>query len=118
RIRLAYHLALARPPEPDEVEDAVAFIGRAKAAARPPARDGDHSGLVDFCHILSNSNEFLYVDWSGAMPAGRRGRGEGGWGTERHTDRGSPERARAAWRAGSADAESSTSPRHGRVNRQ
>jgi hypothetical protein len=62
RIRLAYHLALARPPEPVEVEDAVAFIGRAEDAARPPARDGDPSGLVDFCHVLLNSNEFLYVD--------------------------------------------------------
>jgi hypothetical protein len=62
RIILACRLAIARPPEPDEVEDAVAFIERVKAAVRPRERDGDHSGLVDFCHVLLNSNEFLYVD--------------------------------------------------------
>jgi hypothetical protein len=62
RIQLAYRLAIMRPPDPGEVEDAAAFIGRAKAAARPPARAGDHAALVDFCHVLLNSNEFLYVD--------------------------------------------------------
>jgi hypothetical protein len=61
RIILACRLAMGRPPEPDEVEDAAAFIERAKAA-HPRRRDPDHSGLVDFCHVLLNSNEFLYID--------------------------------------------------------
>jgi hypothetical protein len=62
RIILAYRLAIARPPEPDEVEDAAAFIERVKSTARHAVSDGDHSGLVDFYHVLLNSNEFLYID--------------------------------------------------------
>jgi hypothetical protein len=62
RFHLAYRLAITRPPESDEVDAAVAFIKRVKTIGPPPGRDGDHSGLLDFCHVLLNSSEFLYVD--------------------------------------------------------
>ena len=28
----------------------------------PPSIDAKQQALVDFCHVLLNSNEFLYVD--------------------------------------------------------
>ena len=52
RVALAYRLALAREPDADEVADGVAFLGR-----------GDRrEALADYCHVLLNSSEFLYVD--------------------------------------------------------
>jgi hypothetical protein len=66
RIVMAYRLAFGRRPEPDEIADAGTFLLRQAQAtgAAPLARDvaADHAALVDFCHVLVNSNEFLYVD--------------------------------------------------------
>ena len=79
RIALAYQLAFGRPPEPAERDEAVEFLrSRAGHAEEPTAiagtegcrepadsdeTDGEEaSALVDFCHALLNSNEFLYVD--------------------------------------------------------
>jgi hypothetical protein len=52
RVTLAYRCAFGRPPEADERAEAVAFLHD---------RPGD-TALVDFCHTLLNSSEFLYVD--------------------------------------------------------
>ncbi len=60
-ILLAYRLAIVRPPEPGELEQAAAFIEQAGHPARP-GRQTSPSGLVDFCHVLFNCNEFFYVD--------------------------------------------------------
>jgi Protein of unknown function (DUF1553) len=64
RVALAYWLAFGRRAEPAELAGAVAFLDeqakRAQATARNQATD--HAALVDFCHVLLNSNEFLYVD--------------------------------------------------------
>ncbi len=76
--RHAYVFAYAREPRPEEVVAAVQFlelqaqvVGPRQAANEPlllpkpfpkfqdPARG---AALVDFCHALFNSNEFLYVD--------------------------------------------------------
>jgi hypothetical protein len=62
RIVLGYRLALSRLPEPEEVEEATAFVGRVKAGTQPLVRGGDRKGLVDFCHVLLNCNEFFYID--------------------------------------------------------
>ena len=66
RIALAYRLTCGRQAEPDELEQAAAFLNRQTQLAQPPvprANFGtDHAALVDFCHALLNSNEFLYVD--------------------------------------------------------
>jgi mono/diheme cytochrome c family protein len=66
RIILAYRLAFGREPEPDELKEAADFLDRQARLAQPPAKPAspttDHAALVDFCHVLFNSNEFLYVD--------------------------------------------------------
>ncbi len=66
RIVMAYRLAFGRWPEPEETAEAVSFLGRqARSTGAAPHRAdaaADHSALVDFCHVLLNSNEYLYVD--------------------------------------------------------
>ena len=66
RVVLAFRLAFGRSPERDETADAIAFLGRqaSSTGAAPHLSDAaaDHAALVDFCHVLINSNEFLYVD--------------------------------------------------------
>lgn len=48
QVRTAYRLALGREPSPDEVDRADQFIAK--------------RGLFQFCRVLFNTNEFLYVD--------------------------------------------------------
>ncbi len=65
RIIAAYRLTLGRLPQPEEIEEASTFLdrqARSNSIARIPSRRDDHAALVDFCHVLLNSNEFLYVD--------------------------------------------------------
>jgi hypothetical protein len=79
QIERAYRLAYARRPSADELKDAVAFlyrqaalIGSRLAAGQPVAlplncpveidRAQAAAALVDFCHVLFNSNEFVYVN--------------------------------------------------------
>jgi hypothetical protein len=52
QVRLAYRLVFARMPTAEEEADAVAFVSGDRGSER----------LVDLCHVLLNSNEFLYVD--------------------------------------------------------
>jgi hypothetical protein len=63
---LAFRLAFGRSPEPDETTEALEFLGRqARSTGAAPHRSdvmADHTALADFCHVLLNSNEFLYVD--------------------------------------------------------
>ena len=49
QVNRAFELALSRPPSQSEAERAVAFIR------------GDPQGLEDFCHVLFNLNEFVYL---------------------------------------------------------
>ena len=53
-IQRAYHLALARPPRAEELRLATGFI-----TANQGAFD---ERLADFCLVLFNLDEFLYVD--------------------------------------------------------
>jgi hypothetical protein len=66
RVVLAYRMALGRQPEPDEIAEAMEFIDRQANLVPNFARQlntaADRDALVDFCHVLLNSNEFLYVD--------------------------------------------------------
>jgi cytochrome c553 len=60
KVRHAYRLAYARDPSAAELERGVEFLQNALAgegAANTPDRN-----LVDLCHVLLNSSEFLYVD--------------------------------------------------------
>ncbi len=54
RVAFAYALAFGRAPTNDETSDALRFI-QTNAAKSDDA-------VVDLCHVLLNSNEFLYVD--------------------------------------------------------
>ncbi len=58
QIAVAYRLAFGR--EPSEAERAVAIEFLNRQAARNAAAAS--STLTDFCQVLLNSNEFLYVD--------------------------------------------------------
>jgi len=66
RIVLAYRLAFGREPEPDELTRAVAFLDRqaelGQATVKRSSGALEQTALVDFCHVLLNSNEFLYID--------------------------------------------------------
>jgi len=61
-IILTYRIAMGRPAEHAEVEESAAFIRRVADAVGPGLGNAHHAGLVDFCHVLLNSNEFLYID--------------------------------------------------------
>jgi hypothetical protein len=59
-------LAFGRRPEPDEIADGLSFVERQASRLAPAAKRSNkqvsHEAFVDFCHVLLNSNEFLYVD--------------------------------------------------------
>jgi len=52
KVELAYQLAFSRKPTDLEMKSAVAFLDK-----RPNTQL-----MIDFCHVLLNSNEFVYVD--------------------------------------------------------
>src|SRR5262245_11551227 len=54
KVATAYSLSLGRPPTETEAADGLKFL------QTNSARSDD--ALVDLCHVLLNSNEFLYVD--------------------------------------------------------
>jgi hypothetical protein len=77
QIALAYRLAYSRPPKAHELQAARVFVqqqtelarerlaAKAPLALPTPAASGDEAeaaALVDFCHALLNSNEFVYVN--------------------------------------------------------
>jgi mono/diheme cytochrome c family protein len=74
-VERAYRLALVRPPTEAERARALGFldeqtlrrlqpaIGTGAGRVEPSTRkDAERMALVDFCHVLLNSNEFVYVD--------------------------------------------------------
>ncbi|RMG33405.1 MAG: DUF1553 domain-containing protein [Planctomycetota bacterium] len=73
-VRASFRLALQREPTAEEVEFAVGYLRRTlqllrdkRPPAGPSASDPEWSGpwraaLTDWCHVLLNSNEFLYVE--------------------------------------------------------
>ncbi|PYQ99030.1 MAG: hypothetical protein DMF97_11630, partial [Acidobacteria bacterium] len=78
QIAVAYRLAYSRPPTPEESKLAFDFLQRHRAIVAARARSGgklagmaslpagvdavDAATLVDFCHMLINSNEFVYMN--------------------------------------------------------
>jgi hypothetical protein len=61
RISLAFRMAFGRPAADDELDWALAFYAREKDRFQgSPA--ADVSALAGICHVLLNSNEFLYVE--------------------------------------------------------
>jgi hypothetical protein len=58
QVRVAYILALSRPPTPAEMKENVAFLNRrASAPGGTP-----FLALTDLCDVLLNLNEFLYIN--------------------------------------------------------
>jgi hypothetical protein len=54
-VRMFEH-ALARPPDPTRLEEAISFV-------RSRERHGDRrSALADLAHVIFNSTDFLYVE--------------------------------------------------------
>lgn len=56
----AFERTWGRQPNAEEQSSALTFLGAADAGA--PVADIPPDALTDFCHVLLNSNEFLYVD--------------------------------------------------------
>ena len=58
QIHRAFKIAFARPPAPQELTASLTFLQQ-----QSQLRNGNEStALTDFCHVLLNSNEFLYID--------------------------------------------------------
>jgi hypothetical protein len=62
-IRAGYLVALARPPRDDELRESTQFVREQvesyQAANKP---DAQQLALADFCQVLLELNEFIYVD--------------------------------------------------------
>jgi hypothetical protein len=64
-IVLAYQTVYGRRPNDKELQQAREFLANQSLRSDPKKQSsmGDaHAALVDFCHALLNSNEFLYVE--------------------------------------------------------
>ncbi|MGH9661348.1 MAG: DUF1549 and DUF1553 domain-containing protein, partial [Bryobacteraceae bacterium] len=63
RIDRAWRLALSRTPTEAERTDATAFLDRQTGilAERMTREEAEKAALVDLCHMLLNSNEFVYM---------------------------------------------------------
>jgi hypothetical protein len=70
RVKRAYGVVLGRDPDADELRAASAFLDRQRRLAEMRLRPANASGggdpailaFEDFCHVLLNSNDFLYID--------------------------------------------------------
>jgi hypothetical protein len=65
RVRLAFTLALCRPPRPEELNLALDFLKKQERqitaeAAGKPGEDAATRALAEFCLVLFNTNEFVY----------------------------------------------------------
>jgi hypothetical protein len=67
QVRLAYRLALCRPPRTEEVELAIAFLTKQQQlienearTAKQSANDAKTKALAALCLVLLNLNEFAY----------------------------------------------------------
>ena len=63
RIERAYRIAFVRRPTPAQKSLALSFLQKqAQLYARTGRKDADLAALADLCHVLINTNEFLYLD--------------------------------------------------------
>ncbi|MBC8355681.1 MAG: PSD1 domain-containing protein [Planctomycetes bacterium] len=58
-LQRAFRVAWGRMPTETELSNSLTFIAVASGEDQPSF---DRDRLIDFCHVLLNSNEFLYVD--------------------------------------------------------
>jgi len=65
RIALAYARALGRPPEAEDLAEALAYLRDYAARAAAPGKNEDAVNLdawQSYCQLLFCTNEFMYVD--------------------------------------------------------
>ena len=63
RVRHAWLTVLGREPQKDELAGGIQFL--AEQSTRSEAKDEvtrANDALLDLCHVLINTNEFLYID--------------------------------------------------------
>ncbi len=62
-VRTGYAIALGRAPTGQETADSVQFIkDQAEAYKKDGKADAERLGLTDWCQVLMELNEFIYVD--------------------------------------------------------
>jgi hypothetical protein len=62
-VREGYTTALGRAPTAKELASSVAFVREQQASYRGDGkRDARHLALTDFCQVLMDLNEFIYVE--------------------------------------------------------
>jgi hypothetical protein len=62
-VRAGYATALGRAPTAKELAASVAFVGEQVASYQGDGKkDGRHLALTDFCQVLMDLNEFVYVE--------------------------------------------------------
>ncbi len=62
-VRTGYAIALGRAPTGQETADSVRFIQDQSAAYKKDGKaDAERLGLTDWCQVLMELNEFIYVD--------------------------------------------------------
>ncbi|MEX2560679.1 MAG: DUF1553 domain-containing protein, partial [Pirellulales bacterium] len=65
RIDSAFRLALSRPPRPQELTWSMELVERQASrfiSAGSEPRQAEHKALAALCHMLLNTNEFLYIE--------------------------------------------------------
>ena len=63
RVRQSWQLVLGRAPDNRELAEAITFLDeQAARSASDNDVDRANDALLDLCHVLINTNEFLYVD--------------------------------------------------------
>lgn len=63
QIVRAYRIALCRPPTASQMTTARQFLRRkAQMYVAEKRADAELASLADFCHVLINTNEFIYLD--------------------------------------------------------
>jgi hypothetical protein len=64
QVDRAWRFVYSRPATAGERKEALEFLGRQSAmlSARMPVEEAQKAALADLCHMLVNSNEFLYVN--------------------------------------------------------
>jgi hypothetical protein len=60
-LRTAYLIALARPPQAEELADSLTFV-RQQMQSYAATGDSRERALADFCQVLMCLNEFVYVE--------------------------------------------------------
>ena len=62
RIARAYFAALGREPTPEEERLALEFIEKQSKIYIEEKEDGSRQAWSDFCHVLFNAKEFIFLD--------------------------------------------------------